>query len=66
MLHALKWLPSIIQPTTIKNAKRVIMETMLTYMEFRGLQELSANSEEYLLGLVKIQQFFKLKTKLYR
>lgn len=44
VLHNLKIMPQMIKPGAIKRAKKVIMEALMPYMEFRGLQEITQNS----------------------
>jgi hypothetical protein len=37
-------MPQMIKHGAVKKAKKIITEALMPYMEFRGLQEITANS----------------------
>jgi len=44
ILHNMKLVPQMIKPEALKKAKKIIMESLAPYMEFRGLQDIAGNS----------------------
>ncbi len=66
ILHNLKMMPQMIKHGAVKKAKKIITEALMPYMEFRGLQEITANSQEYMQGLKKIQKFLRMKRDNFR
>jgi hypothetical protein len=64
-LHYFHHIPALVSEGCQKRARNVLLESLALYMEFRGLQELCANSEAYLAGVKFIQHFFRKRAFLY-
>lgn len=63
MFHSLQFLPSFIRKTAVKRSKESVFNALTPYMDFRTIQELGANSEEFIYAVKKIKAYFTAKLK---
>jgi hypothetical protein len=60
--HTMQFIPLVQRDSNVNKAKMVLLEILTPFMDYRMIEELGKNSEDYLSAIRKIQSFARMKS----